>query len=123
MATQFGTNAVFGIAAAQTGIILESQSYSYTQDSKVIRNIAGETVNKTYYDEKIEVSMSGFIPTVTPFDGTIAAAITLATAPVDYLKGSVGTTTLVESITRTHSIEDFQRIEIGAVNHPFIVIT
>ena len=121
MATQFGTGAVFGIPDAQTGVILESVSYSYSQESKVIRNLTGDTVTKVYYDEKIEVSLSGFVPTSTPFSGTLAATITLATAPTDYLKGSVGASTIVETVTRTHSVEDFQRIEIGAMNHPLIV--
>jgi hypothetical protein len=121
MATQFGTSASFGIPAAQTGIILESASYSYSQDSKTIRNLTGDTVSKYYYDERIEVSLSGFIPTSTPFSGTLASTITLATAPTDYLKGSVGSQTIIESVTRTHTVEDFQRIEISAMNHPAIV--
>ena len=123
MATQFGASGqkgVFGITAAETGILADTVTYSYSQESKVVRNITGDTVGKTFYDERIEVSISGFVPDSTPFAGSLATAITLITAPTDYLKGSVGTTTIVDSVTRSHTSEDFQKLDITAMNHPLI---
>ena len=123
MATQFGatgSKGVFGIGAAETGILADTVSYAYSQESKVVRNITGDTVGKTFYDERIEVSISGFVPDSTPFAGSLATAITLITAPTDYLKGSVGTTTIVDSVTRSHTSEDFQKLDITAMNHPLI---
>jgi hypothetical protein len=119
MATQFGTAATFGLTF-ETGIITDSVSYSYSQESKVLRNGQGSTTGKSYYDERIEVSIEGYIPTSTPYATTLAATITLVTAPVDYLKGSVGASTIVESVTRSHSNEDYQRISVNAMNHPLI---
>ncbi|MGA0019467.1 MAG: hypothetical protein ACO3IL_05690 [Steroidobacteraceae bacterium] len=119
MATSFGTAAPFGLTF-ETGIITDSLSYSYTQENKALRNGTGDITGKTYYNEQIEVSISGYIPTSTPYATTLAAAITLVTAPEDYLKGSIGTTTIVESVTRSHTIEDYQRIEVTAMNHPLI---
>jgi hypothetical protein len=121
MATQFGTAAPFGIAAAETGIILDSISYGYEHEMKQIRNVGGDTTGKSYYDERITVSMSGFLPTSSPFSTTLAAAITLVTAPTDLLIGSVGTTTICESITLSSTSEDYRRIEVSATNHPLIV--
>jgi hypothetical protein len=123
MATQFGaagSKSVFGITAAETGILADTITYSSSQESKVVRNITGDTIGKTFYDERIEVSISGFVPDTTAFSGTLAAAITLITAPTDYLKGSVGTITIVDSVTRTHTSEDFQKLDITAMNHPLI---
>ena len=123
MATQFGaagSKGIFGITAAETGILADTITYSSSQESKVVRNITGDTIGKTFYDERIEVSISGFVPDTSAFSGTLAAAITLITAPTDYLKGSVGTITIVDSVTRTHTSEDFQKLDITAMNHPLI---
>lgn len=123
MATQFGatgSKGIFGITAAETGILADTATYSYSQESKVVRNITGDTIGKTFYDERIEVSLSGFVPDSSAFTGTLAAAITLITAPTDYLKGSVGTITIVDSVTRSHTSEDFQKLDITAMNHPLI---
>jgi hypothetical protein len=119
MATAFGTSSTFGLTT-ETGIITDSISYSYSQESKVVRNGTGDVTGKTYYDERAEVTIAGFIPTSTPFSGTLAATISLVTAVPDYFKGSVGGSTIVESVTRTHSNEDYQRIEVTAMNHPGI---
>lgn len=123
MATQFGatgSKGIFGITAAETGILADTATYSYSQESKVVRNVTGDTIGKTFYDERIEVSLSGFVPDSSAFTGTLAAAITLITTPTDYLKGSVGTITIVDSVTRSHTSEDFQKLDITAMNHPLI---
>lgn len=117
MATAFGTSATFGLVT-ETGIITDSIGYSYSQESKVVRNGTGDVTGKTYYDERAEVTISGFIPTSTPFSGTLADTISLVTAIPDYFKGSANASTIVESVTRTHSNEDYQRIEVTAMNHP-----
>lgn len=119
MATQFGTLSNFGLTF-ETGIITDNITYNYGQESKPVRSGSGDVIGKTYYDERIELSISGYIPSSSAYSTTLAAAITLVTAPTDYLKGSVGGTTIVESITRTHSSEDYQRIEVSAMNHPGI---
>ena len=119
MATQFGTAATFGLTF-ETGVITESIGYNYSQSSKVLRNGSGDVTGKSYYDEQLEISISGYLPTSTPFATTLAAAITLATAPTDYFKGSVGTNTICESINKTLSNEDYQKIDITAMHHPLI---
>jgi hypothetical protein len=120
MATSFGTASTFGLTF-ETGIITDSIGYSYTQENKALRNGTGDITGKTYYNEQIEVSIAGYIPTTSAYSTTLAALITLATAPTDYLVGSLGTKTIVESITRTHTVEDYQRIEVTAMHHPLIV--
>jgi hypothetical protein len=120
MATQFGTAATFGLTF-ETGIITDSISYSYSQESKVLKNGTGDTTGKSYYDERCEIAIAGYIPTATPFATTLAALITLVTAPTDFFVGSVGTKTIVESVTKSTSNEDYQRIEVSAMHHNLIV--
>ena len=120
MATQFPSNyAVFGLTA-ETGVVTDNVTWNYSQDSKAIRNATGDTIAKAYYDERIEISFAGYLPATTPYATTLAASLTLATTPTDYLKGSVGSLTVVESITRTNSNEDYQRIEVNAMNHSLL---
>ena len=116
MATQFGTAAPFGLTT-QTGIITDATSWNYSQDKKVIADADGDAVAKAYFNERIEGTIGGYIPTNTPFSGTLAASLTLSEAPNDYLKCSVGTLSIVESVSVTKTNEDYVRIEVAFENH------
>ena len=120
MATQFPASspAPWGIAAAETGIILDSISYSTSDSEKLITDVSGSPIAATYFAEKMEGSMSGFIPGTAAFSGTIAAAITLVTTPTDYLKGSASGLTICRSVTESASTEDYRKLDISFVNHP-----
>lgn len=120
MATQFPASyATFGLAA-ETGIITDSLTWNYSQDSKEIRDPDGDVSGKAYYNERIEIAIAGFLPVTTPYATTLAAAITLVTAPTDFLKGSLGSLTVVESVNVTQSNEEYKRIEVNAMHHPVL---
>jgi hypothetical protein len=123
MATLLGTtNGVFGIAAQQTGFILDGSSQAYEQDEKTVKNITGDDTGISFYNERITFTLSGFIPATSPFTGTLAEAITLATAPVDHLKANVtGGLYVTKGITRTQASEEYQRIELNGAYHPLII--
>jgi hypothetical protein len=123
MATSFGTtNGVFGIAAQQTGFLLDSVSDDYTQDSKTVKNITGDDTGESYYNERIEISLDGFAPSSSAFSGTLASAIVLATAPAEHLKGDVtGGTYVVTGVTRSSTSEDYRRIAVKAKYSPTIL--
>lgn len=123
MATSFGSvTGVFGIAAQQTGFLLDSVSHDFAQDSKQVKNITGDDTGESYYNERIDISLDGFEPTATPFSGTLASAITLATAPTDHLIGAVtGGTYVVQGVTRSSTSEDFRRIAVKAKYSPTIL--
>lgn len=116
MATQFGTAAPFGLTD-ETGVLTDGITWNYVQQNKRILDADGDPKTVTYYGEGIEGTISGYLPTSSPFGGTLAASLTLATSPTDYLKGSVGALTIVESVSVTHSNEDYRRIEIGFSNY------
>jgi hypothetical protein len=123
MATSFGTtNGLFGIAAQQTGFLLDSVSDDYTQDSKTVKNITGDDTGESYYNERIEISLDGFAPSSSAFSGTLASAIVLATAPADHLIGAVtGGTYVVTGVTRSSTSEDYRRIAVKAKYSPTIL--
>lgn len=120
MATQFPASspAPWGITAAETGIILDSISYNTSDNEKLLLDIGGAPVAASYYGEKLEGNMSGYIPGATPFSGTIATALTLVTAPTDYLKGSLSALTICRTVSATFTTEDYRKIEVGFVNYP-----
>ncbi len=123
MATLLGaTNGVFGIANAQTGFLLDSTSWAYSDDVKMVKNISGDDTGEAHYNERVEIQLSGFLPASTAFSGTLASSITLATVPTDHLVGSITAgLTIIQTITRNNSAEDYQRIELTAKYSPTIV--
>ncbi len=123
MATSFGTTTgVFGIAGQQTGFLLDSVSHDFSQDSKTVKNITGDDTGESYYNERIEISLDGYEPSTSPFTGTLASSLTLATAPVDHLIGAVtGGTYIVQGVTRSSTSEDYRRIAVKAKYSPTIV--
>ena len=123
MATSFGTSAgVFGIANQQTGFLLESTTETYSQDSATCKNITGDDIGETYFNERIEGSLDGWLPSGSPFTGTLASALTLATTPADHLIGAVtGGTTIVRDITRSSTSSDYRRLALNWKYSPTIL--
>jgi hypothetical protein len=123
MATLLGaTNGVFGIANAQTGFLLDSTSWAYSDDVKMVKNISGDDTGEAHYNERVEIQLSGFLPASSAFSGTLASSIALATVPTDHLIGSISAgMTIIQTITRNNSSEDYQRIELTAKYSPTIV--
>ena len=116
MATQFGTAAPFGLTA-QTGIISDGNTANSTQQVKRIMDADGDPTAATYYGEGIEGTLSGFLPTPSPFSTTLDAAVTLDDSLDDFMIGSVGSASIVESISITKSNEDYKRIEVSFSNY------
>lgn len=118
--TSFG-NGVFGVPAAETGIIIENISFNYSQDKKEVKDRTGNTSGVTYYNERVEVTFSGEIPATSAFSGTLAAQLTLLNTVPDHLKGAVtGGSTLIEEVSIDYGREDYQTIEVKAVIYPNI---
>lgn len=123
MATSFGTtNGIFGIAAQQTGFLTDSISCDYSNDKKTVKNVTGDDTGSSYYNERIDITIDGYVPASSAFSGTLASLLSLVTAPDDHLIGSVsGGTTVVEGVTRTSTSEDFRRISVKAIYSPTIL--
>ena len=75
-----------------------------------------------FAEQPIEISLDGYAPSTSAFSGTLASAISLATAPDDHLIGAVtGGTYVVTGVTRSSTSEDFKRIAVKAKYSPTII--
>ena len=109
-ATSF-TEGSWAIPSAQTGIILDSITYTYVQDNVKLKNEQGNTIGLTLYDERVEFSMSGAADGAFP--NTLASTITLANPLSGYLKGgSTGGEAIIFGIDQELSNEGYQRITV-----------
>lgn len=122
MATQFPSNTyTWGISSDQTGILLDSQTWTYSDSEKVILDASGDAKAVFTYNEVLDVSLSGYLPASSPFSSTMSAAVTLATTPTDFfIDGSSSSSALVRGVTRTNANEDAQRIEVTLRQWPGI---
>lgn len=123
MATPFGTTTgVFGITTQQTGFLLDSRQWEYEQDTATVKNVTGDDTGESYFNERIMITLEGWVPASSPFAGTLASALTLVDTPTDYLIGSIsGGTTIVQGITRGATSEDYQRLSVRAKYSPTIL--
>jgi hypothetical protein len=119
-ATSFG-DGNFGIAEDEVGIIINSLDFNFTQDKQELKNRQGETTGVTYYNAKVEVSISGKVPSLSAFDSTLATSLALQNAMPDYLvEGVSGGALLIEEISVARESEDYEGIELKAVYYPNI---
>lgn len=111
-------DAIWGIASAESGFILENVSHSFSNKNKTVMDRNGCTSSYTAYDETAKVSLKGKLPTTTPFAGTLASELTLGNALGDYFEGGTGGLTIIESITIDMSNEDYKSISLEATHFP-----
>lgn len=122
MATLLGSvNGVWGIAAQQTGFLLTDTSQDYECDIKSVKNITGDDTGESHYNERINFSLAGYIPTTSAYSGTISATISLATAPTDHLIGNVTSGMfIVRKISASQAQEDYRKIDVSGVYNPTV---
>ncbi|WP_035606206.1 hypothetical protein [Haloferula sp. BvORR071] len=120
-ATQTGIAPKHGITSAETGLIVNSISYNWIQESYPTKNHQGETVGMTFLDERATIKIQGWIPTSSAFSGNIAGTLVMANTMPDHFKGTAtGGTYLIDEISREASNEGAETIEISATYWPFI---
>ena len=118
-ATHIGTTGNWGIPNEQTGLILYESSFDYSQQEKQVLTISGEVGGIVFYQQKVEVKLSGLVPKTSPFNGKLGAVLALSNAIPDHL-GIAGGTTIIMQINRTLANEDFEKIDVTAVHYPYL---
>lgn len=109
----------FGIPNAESGMVVESITHDYTQDSKSLKDRTGNTCGIAYYNEQIKISINGKIDG-NP-DYSLAAILTPGNDPQQsYLAGNDSGTILINNITIDFATEDYQSIKISATAYPGI---
>ncbi len=119
-ATTIGTVGTWGVASAETGLLIETIKWDFAfRGEKPVLNEAGETVGVALYDELCTITLSALVSTTSAFAGDIGAALTVTNTTPSHMSDTNGKI-VTKSISRTHAIEDFNRVEITAMLYPLI---
>jgi hypothetical protein len=121
-ATLLGLAGSFGIAADQTGVIIESQSETTRSERKYLRTRQGERSGMAAYDDSVEFRITGAVPSATPFAGKINASFTASNAiALTHANGTGGSVVCYEVSTEANQ-EEFKTIEISGEALPYLTI-
>ena len=122
MATLLG-DGVFGLAAAETGIITHKVKYDYSHDEVELEDETNEVVGVAFSKEKVDIGIDGKIPAATPFSSAIGSALVLINAMPDYLQGSISAgTTYVSGVSIEKDKGEYNDISVKAVYRPSLIV-
>lgn len=119
MASQLGTAATFGLTF-ETGVVTENVSHSFSLEEKTLRSAVGDETGWTGYNEKAEVSFEGYLPTATPYASKLAVVLTLVNALPAFFTGTPTAKTVIKTISKTITNDDYQKISVGATAYPLL---
>jgi MoaA/NifB/PqqE/SkfB family radical SAM enzyme len=120
MAATLHGDGVWGISADETGIITHNIDHNFTSDVKTLRNRTGEEIGASYYNEYVDITIDGAIPTTSAITSKIGAELTLTNALVNHLQQGVGGTVVIGTINRKRANEDYEMISLNAKLYPYI---
>jgi hypothetical protein len=86
--TLSGTRPEWGIANAQTGFILNNQDESTSATFLPALNIDGEETGFALFNSIVELTLDGEVPTATPFDVRLGAAVSIGNTIANHVNGS-----------------------------------
>ncbi len=121
-ANLIGTVGTWGIGAAETsiGIIIEGIDETSRNEKNYIKDIVGQRIGRSEYDESIEVKLSGKMTSNSPFTTKLGANITLAnTIASNSLYNNNTGRTVVDEVKRTSGNEDWRGVEVDIQILPF----
>ena len=121
-ANLIGTTGSWGISAAETniGVIIEGIDETTRNEKNYLRNINGERMGRSEYDESIEVKLNGRVTANTPFSTKLGANITLAnTIASNSLYNNNTGRTVVNEVKRSAANEDWKGVEVDIEVLPF----
>jgi hypothetical protein len=121
-ANLIGTVGLWGIAAAETsiGVIIESIDETSRNEKNYLKDIYGQRMGRSDYDESIEGKLTGKLTSSSPFSTKLGANITLANAIVsNHLYNNNTGRTVVNEVKRSYSNEDWRGVEIDVEVLPF----
>ena len=121
-ANLIGTVGLWGIAAAETsiGVIIEGIDETSRNEKNYLKNINGERMGRSDFDESIEGKLSGKLTSNSSFSTKLGANITLANAiSAAHLYNNNTGRTVVNEVKRSYSNEDWRGVEIDVEVLPF----
>jgi hypothetical protein len=118
-ATFLGITGNWGIAQDEAGIIITDLSYDFSNQEKMVMDKGGEIIGLAFYQEKVEIKLSGLVKKTSAFSGKIGLALSLTNSIPAHLQSSGGTT-IIKQISRSLNNEDFEKIDITATHYPTV---
>jgi hypothetical protein len=120
-ATTIGTGSGnWGVAANETGIIMSGFDLDTQASTKELPDREGCAVGLAVYNEKIAISISGYVMASTTPTQKVGSVITLTnTVALTHLQATTGKI-VCENVKRARANEDFERIDITATLYPLI---
>ncbi len=119
-ATLIGTVGIHGIAADETGLIIETLDDTSKKESTYIKNRVGERVGRCDFDESIEIEMKGKITASSGWSQKLSAVLTLAnTISSGFLQTTLTGKTLIDEVKRSRKNDDWNEISVSAMMLPF----
>jgi hypothetical protein len=116
-ATLHGETGNFGIESAETGIIVTDISFDYSVQEKTVANHEGDIVGVALYQDAVEIKVSGLVAAQGGFSSKVGDALSLTNSIPDHAMTGGGLT-IITSISRTRTSEDFEKLDVTAKNWP-----
>jgi hypothetical protein len=85
----------------------------------MVMDKGGEIIGLAFYQEKVEIKLSGLVKKTSAFSGKIGLALSLTNSIPAHLQSSGGTT-IIKQISRSLNNEDFEKIDITATHYPTV---
>jgi hypothetical protein len=116
LVTLLGTVGIHGIAADESGMVIESFEATTKKQSNFLKNRLGNRVGRADYDYSIEISYKGQITATAPYSQRVSAELTLAnTLSVVHLPSGTGTgKTYIDEVQLSRGREDWQSVSVQA---------
>lgn len=105
-----GTSTSFGIASAQSGMVLTNVSANQSSNKVEAKNISGGTAAVAYTGKKVEYSLEGYVTATN----SATQGGSFSPANLSSYAGQTGGI-YIEEVSLTKSSEDFAKIKYKAV--------
>jgi hypothetical protein len=102
------TDLAFGVADAQTGMVVQSITHANSSDAVELKNRSGDTTSVVFRNKRVTYTVEGAYTTFSDFVGT---DITVVGGETFGLSGAA----YVTEITRTRSADNFEQVSYSAV--------
>jgi F0F1-type ATP synthase membrane subunit c/vacuolar-type H+-ATPase subunit K len=104
------TNLAFGIASAQTGMVIQSISSSASSDAVELKNKSGDVTAVAFRNKKTTHTVQG---AYTTFSGLVGASVTVANGNAFGLSGAA----YITEVSRNRSADNFETVSFTAVRY------
>jgi hypothetical protein len=119
-ATLIGTVGIHGIAADETGMIINKLEDTSKNQKNYMKNRVGERVGRSDFDESIEIEIGGCITALSPWTQKLSGVLTLANSiAANHLVSVLTGKTIIDEVKRTRKNDDWNEISVSAEMLPF----